>query len=100
MALSPGDKIGHYDVLSLLGRGGMGEAYRARDTQLKRDVALKVLPAAFSPDPERPARSQREVGVLAQLNHPNIATIFGLEQSGEPRTPWYDPLSQHEGQNR
>lgn len=100
MPLSPGDKVGHYDVLSLLGRGGMGEVYRARDTQLKRDVTLKVLPAAFSSDPERLARFKREVEVLAQLNHPNIATIFDLEQSGGPRTPWYDPPSQHEGQNR
>jgi serine/threonine protein kinase len=107
MPLSPGDKIGHYDVLSLLGRGGVGEVYRARDTQLKRDVALKVLSAAFSSDPERLARFQREVEALAQLKHPNIATIFGLEQSVEPGTPWvepgtpwYDPPFQHEGQNR
>ncbi len=75
-----GDKIGHYEVLSLLGQGGMGEVYRARDTKLKRDVALKVLPEAFARDPERMARFQREAEVLASLNHTNIAQIYGVEE--------------------
>jgi hypothetical protein len=80
MPLSIGDKLGHYEVLSLLGKGGMGEVYRARDTTLKRDVALKVLPEAFARDPGRMARFQREAEVLASLNHPNIAHIHGIEE--------------------
>src|SRR5271168_4619442 len=80
MPLCVGEKIGHYEVLSLLGQGGMGEVYRARDTKLKRDVALKILPEAFARDPERLARFQREAEVLASLNHPNIAAIYGIEQ--------------------
>src|SRR5277367_4659651 len=80
MPLSAGEKIGHYEILSLLGQGGMGEVYRARDTKLKRDVALKVLPDAFARDPERMARFQREAEVLASLNHPNIAQIYGVEE--------------------
>ena len=79
MALSPGDKLGHYEILSLLGKGGMGEVYRAKDTKLKRDVALKVLPDAFARDAERMARFQREAEVLASLNHTNIAAIYGVE---------------------
>src|SRR5665213_3031965 len=78
MPLSVGDKVGHYEVLSLLGQGGMGEVYRARDTTLKRDVALKVLPATFLRDPERMARFQREAEVLASLDHPNIGHIYGI----------------------
>src|SRR5580700_8166774 len=80
MPLSAGDKLGHYEVLSLLGKGGMGEVYRAKDTKLKREVALKVLPEAFARDPERMARFQREAEVLASLNHPNIAQIYGVEE--------------------
>src|SRR5579862_600947 len=80
MPFSAGDKLGHYEVLSLLGKGGMGEVYRAKDTQLKRDVAIKVLPEAFARDPERMARFQREAEVLAALNHRNIAQIYGIEQ--------------------
>src|SRR6202049_186729 len=79
MPLSVGDKLGHYEVLSLLGHGGMGEVYRARDTKLKREVAIKVLPEAFARDPDRMARFQREAKVLASLNHPNIAIIHGVE---------------------
>ena len=79
MRLSAGDRLGHYEILSLLGMGGMGEVYRARDTKLKREVAIKVLPEAFARDPERMARFQREAEVLASLNHPNIATIHGVE---------------------
>ena len=81
MPLSAGDKLGHYEVLSLLGKGGMGEVYRARDTQLKRDVALKVLPPAFSSDPDRLARFQREAELLASLDHPNIGHIYGIVQA-------------------
>ena len=76
-----GRQLGPYQVLSLLGVGGMGEVYRARDTKLGRDVAVKVLPSAFANDPERLARFQREAKMLAALNHPNIATIYGLERS-------------------
>ena len=79
MALAPGTRIGVYEILSPLGAGGMGEVYRARDTKLKRDVALKVLPDAFSSDPERMARFQREAEVLASLNHPHIAHLYGIE---------------------
>jgi Tol biopolymer transport system component/predicted Ser/Thr protein kinase len=74
-----GRRIGSYQILSLLGAGGMGEVYRAKDTKLKREVALKVLPEAFASDPARMARFQREAEVLASLNHPNIAQIYGLE---------------------
>jgi TolB-like protein/tetratricopeptide (TPR) repeat protein len=76
-----GQQLGPYKILSLLGAGGMGEVYQAHDTKLARDVAIKVLPAAFVHDPERLARFQREARMLAALNHPNIATIHGLEQS-------------------
>src|SRR5215467_1252020 len=81
MPLAAGNRIGAYEILSLIGQGGMGEVYRARDTKLKRDVALKVLPNAFARDPERMARFRREAEVLASLNHPNIATIYGLEEN-------------------
>ena len=70
--------------LAPLGAGGMGEVYRAPDTQLDRDVAIKLLPEAFAADPERLARFEREAKVLASLNHPNIATIYGLEEVGQP----------------
>jgi Tol biopolymer transport system component/predicted Ser/Thr protein kinase len=80
MSYSPGDRLGAYEILSLIGAGGMGEVYRARDTKLKREVALKVLPDAFASDPERMARFQREAEVLACLNHPNIAQIYGVEE--------------------
>src|SRR6266478_5163149 len=79
MPLSTGDRLGPYEILAPIGAGGMGEVYRARDTRLKRDVALKVLPSAFARDPERMARFQREAEALAALNHPGIAMIFGLE---------------------
>jgi eukaryotic-like serine/threonine-protein kinase len=80
MPLSVGTRIGLYEILAPIGAGGMGEVYRARDTKLKRDVALKVLPEAFSRDPERMARFQREAEVLASLNHSNIAQIYGVEE--------------------
>src|ERR1017187_3010183 len=79
MSLVPGTRLGPYEILAPIGAGGMGEVYRARDTKLKRDVALKVLPEAFARDPERMARFQREAEVLASLNHPNIAAIYGVE---------------------
>jgi hypothetical protein len=79
--LTPGHAFGAYEVLGPIGVGGMGEVYRARDTRLKRDVALKILPASFASDPERLARLQREAEVLASLNHPHIAAIYGLEDA-------------------
>ena len=80
MPLSTGDKLGPYEILAPIGAGGMGEVYLARDTKLKREVALKVLPESFAGDPERMARFQREAEVLASLNHPNIAQIYGVEE--------------------
>jgi Tol biopolymer transport system component len=80
MALSPGTRLGAYDIVALIGAGGMGEVYRARDSRLNRDVALKVLPDAFASDPDRLARFKREAQVLASLNHPNIAAIYGFEE--------------------
>src|SRR5215510_1970500 len=82
MAVTPGTRIGVFEVTSQLGEGGMGLVFRARDTKLLRDVALKVLPDHFADDPDRLARLQREAQVLASLNHPNIAQIYGLEQFG------------------
>src|ERR1043165_4383314 len=76
-----GSTLGPYQVLSKLGEGGMGEVHRARDSKLKRDVAIKVLPEAFARDPERLARFEREAEVLATLNHPNIAAVYGFEES-------------------
>jgi eukaryotic-like serine/threonine-protein kinase len=82
MTMSPGDRLGVYEIASLLGAGGMGEVYRAKDHRLNRHVALKILPAAVASDPERLARFEREAQVLAALNHPNIAAIYGVEDSG------------------
>jgi len=76
-----GSQLRSYKILSQLGAGGMGEVYRARDMKLEREVAIKVLPAEFTQDPERLARFQREAKLLASLNHPNIAAIHGLEES-------------------
>src|SRR5690606_33761465 len=78
-----GTRLGVYEITAKLGEGGMGEVYRAHDPKLKRDVAIKVLPAAFVQDKERLARFEREAQLLAQLNHPNIAQIYGMETSGE-----------------
>ena len=80
MSLGVGARLGHYAVTAKLGEGGMGEVWRATDTQLNRDVALKILPEAFATDPDRLARFQREAQVLASLNHPNIAQIHGIEE--------------------
>src|SRR5579862_3574649 len=80
MVLSSGDKLGPYEILSPIGAGGMGEVYRAKDTKLDREVAVKVLAAALAQDPDRLARFEREARVLASLNHPNIAHIYGVEE--------------------
>ncbi len=86
MGIAPGSKLGVYEVTAKIGAGGMGEVYRAHDTTLDRDVAIKVLPDAFATDPERLARFEREAKVLASLNHPNIAAIYGLEEGGDSPT--------------
>ena len=105
MALEIGSRLGHYSVTALIGEGGMGQVYQATDTTLDRNVALKVLPEAFTADPDRLARFEREAKVLASLNHPNIAAIYGLEEdegtralvqhwrTGSPRgqSPWTKP---------
>jgi serine/threonine protein kinase len=83
MTLQAGARLGPYEVTAAIGAGGMGEVYRARDTKLKRDVALKVLPDSFADDPDRLERFQREAEALAALNHPHIAHIHGLENSGD-----------------
>jgi len=81
VSLSAGTRLGPYEITGRLGSGGMGEVYRARDTKLNRDVALKVLPDLFANDSERLARFQREAQVLASLNHPNIGGIYGIEET-------------------
>ena len=85
MPLPTGAKLGHYEIAELIGKGGMGEVYKALDTKLNRQVALKVLPGALANNAERMARFQREAQLLASLNHPNIAAIYGLEDSGDHR---------------
>ena len=85
MPLEPGTTLGPYSVTAKIGEGGMGAVYRARDTKLDRDVALKVLPEAFTSDPDRLARFEREAKVLASLNHPNIGAIHGFEESGDTK---------------
>ena len=82
LVLTPGARLGVYDVVASIGEGGMGQVFRARDTKLDRDVAIKILPEAFAHDADRLARFQREAKTLASLNHPNIAAIYGLEESG------------------
>src|SRR3954470_23125573 len=79
MPLTPGTRLGPYEILAPIGAGGMGEVYRAKDTKLDREVAIKVLPTAVAQDRERLARFEREAKVLASLNHPNIAQIYGVE---------------------
>src|SRR5262245_11102291 len=81
MSLTAGSHLGGYEILSALGAGGMGEVYRARDTKLGRDIALKILPDSFVHDPDRVARFRREAQVVASLNHPHIAAIYGLEEA-------------------
>ena len=79
MTLAPGTKLGTYEIVELIGKGGMGEVYRARDTKLGREVAIKVLPEELSKDRERLSRFEREAKLLASLNHPAIATLYGFE---------------------
>src|SRR5262245_58514137 len=83
MSLAPGTRLGTYEVGARIGAGGMGEVYRARDTKLQRDVALKVLPDSVAHDAERHARFQREAHLLAALNHPHIAQIYGIEEAAD-----------------
>src|SRR5207253_5689273 len=85
MAITIGTQLGYHEIMALLGKGGMGEVYRARDTKLKREVAIKILPDEFSRDKDRVSRFQREAEVLASLNHPNIAAIYDLEEAGDTR---------------
>ena len=87
-----GTTISHYKVLEKIGEGGMGEVYRATDTKLNRDVALKILPEQFASDSQRMGRFQREAEVLASLDHPNIGQIYGIEEAARPR-PWYSSSS-------
>ena len=88
MPLNTGARLGPYEIVSALGAGGMGEVYRARDTKLGREVAIKVLPEIFAADPERLARFEREARVLASLNHPHIGAIYDFQEgpSARPRT--------------
>src|SRR6476620_11598272 len=83
MAMQPGSRVGGYEITALLGRGGMGEVYRARDTKLGREVAIKILPDVWVTDPDRRARLDREARVLASLNHPHIGAIYGTEESSD-----------------
>jgi len=85
MPFTIGSRIGAYEITSAIGAGGMGEVYRARDTRLGREAAIKILPGAFANDPERLARFEREARALASLNHPNIAQVYGLEHAVEGR---------------
>jgi len=87
MPLAEGTRVGPYDILDKLGEGAMGAVYRARDTRLNRNVAIKVLPEAFRQDHDRLTRFRREAQTLAALNHPNIAHIYGLEESGDIQGP-------------
>ncbi len=85
MSLQPGHKLAHYEILEPIGKGGMGEVYRAKDSKLGRDVAIKVLPEEFTQHPQKLARFEREARLLAALNHPGIATLHGFEEAeGKP----------------
>src|SRR5262245_56853787 len=85
MSVDVGTRLGSLEITALLGKGGMGEVYRARDTKLKRDVAIKILPDEFARDADRVSRFQREAEVLASLNHPNIAAIYDLQEANDTR---------------
>jgi serine/threonine protein kinase len=84
MTITPGTRLGPYQVTALLGEGGMGQVYRATDPRLKRHVAIKLLPASVEGDADRLARFHREAEILASLNHPNIAAIYGIEEAASP----------------
>ncbi len=90
MPLTPNTKLGAYEILAVIGAGGMGEVYRARDNKLGREVAIKVLPEEFTHHPQKLARFEREARLLAALNHPGIATLYEVEESeGKPfLVPW------------
>jgi serine/threonine-protein kinase len=88
MSIDPGTRIGSYEVIAAIGAGGMGEVYRARDRRLNRDIAIKILPEVFANDPERLARFEREAQVLASLNHPHIAQIYGIEEGPPEGSPY------------
>ena len=96
MALTIGTQLGSHEITALLGKGGMGEVYRARDLRLKREVAIKILPEEFSLDADRVSRFQREAEVLASLNHTNIAAIYDVQEAGDTR---FLVLELVEGQN-
>jgi len=105
MSLNVGTKVGAYEIVELLGKGGMGEVYRARDTNLKREVAIKVLPASVADDPERRARFEREAKAVAALSHPNILAIYdigeiqiGDQTTGQPRSILYAVTELLEGE--
>src|SRR6266516_7200617 len=100
MAISIGTQLGSHEITALLGKGGMGEVYRARDTKLKREVAIKILPDEFSRDPERLARFQREAEVLASLNHPNIAAIYDVDEANSSRFLVWSSLEAKHSRNR
>src|SRR4029077_11340930 len=85
LSVTIGIQLGAHEILGLLGKGGMGEVYRARDTKLKREVAIKILPDEFSRDPDRVNRFQREAEALGALNHPNIAAIYDLQEENQTR---------------
>jgi eukaryotic-like serine/threonine-protein kinase len=87
MSIQTGTRLGSYEIDTAIGAGGMGQAYRARDTKLGRSVAIKVLPPTFANDPQRIARFEREAQLLAVLNHPHIASIYGFEESAGVRSP-------------
>ena len=95
-----GHSLGPYVISARLGEGGMGDVYRARDTKLGRDVAIKVLPAVFSSDPERRARFEREAHVLAALNHPHVGAIYGLEDWTAPWPLFWSSSRRHAGRSR
>jgi serine/threonine protein kinase len=93
MALDPGTRLGPYEIVELRGKGGMGEVYRARDTRLGRDVAVKVLPAELSEDPSFRQRFEREARTISQLQHPNVCTLYDVGEQRVSRRPiagaWY-----------
>jgi eukaryotic-like serine/threonine-protein kinase len=98
MPLTEGDRLGGYEIVALLGYGGMGEVYRARDTRLGREVAIKILPAAFANDPDRLARLEREARLISQVNHPNVCTLFHIGDAFEPHETHFLVLELVEGE--